>query len=455
MNEEPEKLKSELESKELELRQLRSQLAETQKKSEDLEDLRRAMLYMLEDLNRSTEAVTRSQREWLRTVDAFPDPLFVHDADYLIVRANKAYADAAGLPFKEFIGRCYFEVFPKMDGPFSSCTEAIEKQKEAEEIFRSPSGRSYRTRFFPFTGKGDGFRYSTHIMEDVTEAEAAKEKIKQEMDITSDLLMIAEAISGKTDMGKLMEEVVACSQRLMKSAICLSYIFDQDANIFSPSQAAGLSREEAPLFRTGPLAKDVWFVKEAIVLKRACSISAPLERRGLEGEYSTSDALKWIEGLTDALVIPLVGRSGPVGMLLAIYRYKKVFTERDYTIAGGMSRQIATALEEARLYRDSVNTALDLSHKIETIRIMHEIDKSILSVLDRNELLETVVGLPPGEAWNIAVQTQFISRALGPMARLVYGDESLSERGKSFGLRVLPDDPAMNVHAVVVNAVPD
>jgi len=396
MNEELKRLRSELEKKDLEIQKLRSQTGESEQRAEDLKGIRTAMLYMLEDLNRSSEAVFKSKEEWLKTVDTFPDPLFVHDAGYRIVRANRAYAEAAGMSFGEFIGKPYYKVFPKMPVPFRRCTTAIEEKKENEEedLYQSASGRTYRVRFFPvFKGTGE-YESSTHIMEDITDAVKAEKKIKEEMEITSRLLMMAEAISGKTDIDELMEEVVSCGRLLTGSDICLSYLFDKDIGMFSPSMASGLSHDALALFKAEPLSEDIWFAKDALVSKRACSVSAPLHRNGLHEKSAVNTSpLSWIDGINKLLIIPLIGRSECVGMVLAFYADKKSFTEREYEIADGMSRQVSTVLEEARLYRDSIDKALDLSHKIETIRIMHEIDKSILSVLDRDELLKTVVGL--------------------------------------------------------------
>ena len=80
-------------------------------------------------------------------------------------------------------------------------------------------------------------------------------------------------------------------------------------------------------------------------------------------------------------------------MLLCLYsgdrpRYAPGLTDRDREGLGGISYQVSTALDEAKLYRESIDKALDLSRKAETIRVMNEIDKSILSTLKPKEILE-------------------------------------------------------------------
>ena len=175
-----ESLKTELLEKESEIKSLHLELETAIDRGTELEEVRRAMLYMLEDLNKSGEVIAKSQKEWLNIVDTFSDPLFVHDKEYKIVRANKAYSEVAGLSFEELIGKPYFEVFPRMDSPFKSCIDATEAKKEEEDFFQSPSGNIYRVRYFPVIKEDGSHICSTHILEDITDAKKAEEKTKEE-----------------------------------------------------------------------------------------------------------------------------------------------------------------------------------------------------------------------------------------------------------------------------------
>jgi PAS domain S-box-containing protein len=134
-------------------------------------DTHKAMLVTLEELKAST---TQAKKEWEATFDAITHPLFVHDQAFRIVQANRAYAEAAGMPRAEVIGRRYFEVFPKMEGPCRACRNAGESQEE--EVFVSPSAKTYRMWAYPLRGvQGDAF--TIHIMEDITERKRAGEEL--------------------------------------------------------------------------------------------------------------------------------------------------------------------------------------------------------------------------------------------------------------------------------------
>src|SRR3990172_5673980 len=73
-----------------------------------------------------------------------------------------------------------------------------------------------------------------------------------------------------------------------------------------------------------------------------------------------------------------------------IERLKSEIEKKDRKVIQGISNQVSTALEQARLYRESIDNAMELSHKIETIQVMNDIDRSTLSSLRSTEMLETV-----------------------------------------------------------------
>jgi len=82
-------------------------------------------------------------------------------------------------------------------------------------------------------------------------------------------------------------------------------------------------------------------------------------------------------------------------------------------------------------------------------------ESKVFSVLCNTHRVKTIVGLPPDAVWERAVRTEFISEVLGSSARLISGDEVISERGQGFKLRAPAHDPVMDVSAVTVNAIPD
>lgn len=67
---------------------------------------------------------------WRDVFDAIAEPIFLHDREFRILRANRAYAEAADMPFREIIGRPYWQVFPKGEG---RCPDARRRWPERAE----------------------------------------------------------------------------------------------------------------------------------------------------------------------------------------------------------------------------------------------------------------------------------------------------------------------------------
>ncbi|MEK7360121.1 MAG: GAF domain-containing protein, partial [Planctomycetota bacterium] len=308
-----------------------------------------------------------------------------------LVRANKAYTEAAGITPDEMIGKLYYEVFPRLDGPFKMCLNAGELQEE-EEVSLPSINKIFKVRFYPIKDVEGKYLYSVHIIEDITEAKLAQERLRQEMEITADLLTIAEITSHTIDSTKLMEQVMRYGSKVVGCDICLSYLWNKEMRRFQPDHCHGLPHELIPVFHTRFPDEQTEFVKRMLEENEPVVIPvAGLKEEGLGTEVSQSMIFSWLPECNTVVLIPLIGKEGCLGFVGAIFKHTREFTEKDMRIMSGISGQVSTALEQARLYKESVNKAMELSHKIETIQVMNEIDRSILSTLNPGEILETVV----------------------------------------------------------------
>lgn len=443
LNAELEKLKGELARKDAEIQALNSRLQKDKERDSEIEDERKAMMYMLEDMNETSGRLETAKREWEATFDAIADPLFIHDKQFKIVRANKAYAEAAGVPLKDITGKLYYELFPKINKPFKMCQKVLELREEEEEEVSLPYlNKIFKVRFYPIRDVEGKFVYSVHIMEDITEAKGAQERLRQEMEITADLLTIAEITSHTIDISKLMEQAMRYGSKVVGCDICLSYLWNKEMKIFQSDQCHGLPHELIPVFHTQPLDVQTEFVKRTLEEKKPVVIPvARLKDEGLGTEVPQAIIFSWLPDFNTAVLIPLMGKEGCLGFVVAIFKHTREFTEKDMRIMNGISGQVSTALEQAWLYRESVNKTMELSHKIETIQVMNEIDRSILSTLNPREILETVVmmvarlipcdrvsiALVDGERQGFTYAVGFGIKFLAKGALVPFGDTSATE----------------------------
>ncbi len=381
----------EIEALRTEVTRLQEELSQAREKEAFYTTTRRAMIFMLEDLNKSSVAVALAKKEWEDTFNAITGPLFIHDSDFRIVLANSAYAKYAGSA--DFVGRPYYEIFPRMEGPLESCLHAVKGGKDApeaeEEDIEVPQlNMIFRGRQYPIKDASGRYSHSIHILHDVTRLKTAEQELKTEVSVTSGLLSIAEATTRTRDMDSLLGHAVEASARILRANACLSYLYDSATGLFNPQQSFGLSPAELPSSRSGVINADTWFIKEALASETASVVHAPFNRT-----QPAARSLLFLERAATLMVLPFARKGGASGIFIYLFAQKRELQEKDQRLIAGIINQVSSAVEEARLYRESVDKAIDLSRRIETIKVMREIDRSILSTLETSEIIETVTML--------------------------------------------------------------
>ena len=111
------------------------------------------------------KVVEESRRQWLATVDALRDPIYVVDGAYGIVRTNRAFADAVGADPRSLVGRKCHAVILHKDEPCERCF-LHRKRGGAVEIRGYLKGRVVEARAVPIS-HGSG---TAHLatLQDVT-----------------------------------------------------------------------------------------------------------------------------------------------------------------------------------------------------------------------------------------------------------------------------------------------
>lgn len=125
---------------------------------------------------------TMKNVDWRKIFDSAPDPVFLHDKDFRILLANRAYFESAGISEKEAVGKLYWEVFPKGSGPMKSCLNAMDgecNKEEGEEEVHLPDGRAFLSRSVCITDEAGSNSYNRHNLTNITVIVQAQERVKQ------------------------------------------------------------------------------------------------------------------------------------------------------------------------------------------------------------------------------------------------------------------------------------
>lgn len=124
--------------------------------------------------------ITYAHQEWLCALDAISSPIFLHDKEFRILRCNKAYSHYVGIPYSEIIGRKYYELFPKNDGPLPHCSEALENPlSEGSEEDIQIENKLFHSKGFIIKDEQGHYLYSLHILEDITEQRQIEQALRE------------------------------------------------------------------------------------------------------------------------------------------------------------------------------------------------------------------------------------------------------------------------------------
>ena len=183
MSDSPEKLQRELEAAQAAIADLQARLDHAQTGKElaerELVENRSALLFMLEDLDAERKKIEQAHQELSASMDAMRDPIFMHDQDCRVMRSNRAYAEHAGMSVRDVIGKPYYEVFPRLDGPMAHCRKALQHSNEEEEEIQIESGEIFLSRSFAVRNADGSHLYSMHVMKNITQRKLLENAVQQ------------------------------------------------------------------------------------------------------------------------------------------------------------------------------------------------------------------------------------------------------------------------------------
>jgi PAS domain S-box-containing protein/putative nucleotidyltransferase with HDIG domain len=141
---------------------------------------------------------------WRYIFDAVEDPVFLHDAQFRVLLANRAYCLAAGMTEAEAQGKPYWEVFPRGAGPLPGCKEAefgTGHTGSHEEV--NAGGKFFLSTGYTVRDDQGNILYSLHILSDFTaqrQSEVAlresEERFRRATETARDAIILLDGESG-------------------------------------------------------------------------------------------------------------------------------------------------------------------------------------------------------------------------------------------------------------------
>ena len=188
------------------------------KAGEDLAD----QLAIVVDSSRLFEETHRARREWEHTFDAIGDGVSIQDVEFNVIRANRAFAEIVGKPFKEVIGEKCYHLVHGTDCPVELCPVQVSLrtgEPAHEEFYESALSRWIRVSAYPISEENGGRARYVHVVRDITERkerEAHEAELERHLNRAQRLESIGTLVGGIAhDFNNLLTGMMGYAQLML------------------------------------------------------------------------------------------------------------------------------------------------------------------------------------------------------------------------------------------------
>ncbi len=185
------------------------------------------------------QKIKQAAEEWRTTFDSIKDLVSVHDKDFRIVRANKAFAAAFGMEIRELLGKKCYEIIHATEEPWPNCPhrETLGCGKSVTEEFLEPRlGRYLQVAASPICNEQNEVIGSVHIAKDITDRKQAEEALA---DRTVQLeRMNRKLVALNAELDEFTNVASHDLQEPLRTLIAFSDLLRKDLGDSLPEQAA-------------------------------------------------------------------------------------------------------------------------------------------------------------------------------------------------------------------------
>ena len=193
---------------------------------------------------------------------------------------------------------------------------------------------------------------------------------REEAWMSTALLQVSELAGRSRDPDEILAALARLTPMLVGVDHCLILLWDRARQAYLPSQAYGLGRELRGRFQSWRLAPG-----DFPLLDRVREGGKPLAAEGPDAADLLPPALAGALGLGAVLALPLDLQAELQGIVLVGYAERgRHFTQRRVALLTGLANQAAMALENVRLYRQS----LERERIAQELRVARQIQATFL-----------------------------------------------------------------------------
>jgi len=323
---------------------------------------------IVEDISerRRAEEVLEEQRAFLQhVINTDPSLIFVKTWDGTFSLVNKAVADIYGTTVEDLIG--------KSDADFNSNQQEVEAflraDREVMETLQSKyvseepltDSRTGKVRWFqtikiPLVSSTNGSRQVLGVSADITERKRTDERIRHSLDVTRALYEAGQVLGATLEIEEVATRLLRIVQRVsnLTTAVISVPVSDSDLRILHSVDLENLW----PRVRYAPEAEAA----------RQVALDNGEQRRFRLGSPNSEG------GDLVGLCVPMRIRDTTIGVLEA-YGSERLAAPETVSIIASLANQAASALENARLYRELVERERRLQDLVERLLTAQESER--------------------------------------------------------------------------------
>jgi PAS domain S-box-containing protein len=320
---------------------------------------------IIEDITerKRAEEVLKEQQEFLQQIiHTDPSLIFVKDWDGTFTLVNKAVADIYGTTVEELTGKSdadfnsnqeEVEAFLRVDREVMETLQSRYVSEEPVTDLRTGEVHWFQTIKVPLVSSIDGSRQVLGVSTDITERRRAEERIKQNLDVTVALYEAGQILGATLEIEEVETRLLRIVQRATNLTTAVISMQDADGDL-RILRSCGLQN-------LWPRAR---YAPEAEAARRmALEKGGPRLFRLQPPDLGSEDLV--------GLCLPIRAHSRTIGVL-EVYGPESLAESEVVSIIASLATQAASALENARLYRQLVERERQLQDLVETLLAAQE-----------------------------------------------------------------------------------
>jgi signal transduction histidine kinase len=324
---------------------------------------------------------------------------------YTIVAVSDAYARATTTTRETILGRGLFEAFP--DPPADNLGASLERVLSMRAPDVAPpkggtscgphEGRCWSATNCPVLGHGGEVTYIIHALEDVTDRPryllGISEDITERRRLDEERQFLAEAsvtLSASLDYEQTLATVIQLAVRRVADWSAIDVVEDGQLRRLRVASADAADAALCAVLEEMPRDRDRPYLTRSVVESGRPLIVENVTAEYLESVAQDREHLQSLRatGVTSFIGVPLVLREKSIGVLMfGSVRHRRVYGQGDLRWAEALADRAAMAIENARLYRASIQ-ASQLRDQVLAV-VAHDLRNPLSTILLQAEVLRS------------------------------------------------------------------